>query len=229
MATQYVDLPAVGDRHWKAPVGITSSLPASGNSLGDIRLAEDTNTIYVWNGTAWIAVATPGAAISIDGLIGDVTASGPGVVTATVVSVGGSTAANVNTATTTVNTAQSGNKVLASPANGSSGAPAFRALVTADLPAFTVTSINSNTNGVLDVVYLADTSGASFNFTLPAPVTGHKIIIKDKTGNFQTNPLSVLQHSTEKIEGLAATKLLQTNWGAYSFFTDGTDWYMGPN
>lgn len=305
MASQYVDLPAVGDRHWKAPVTPTASLPTSNNSVGDVRIATDTFTEYVWNGVSWLAIATPGAAISIDGLTGDVSASGPGVVNATVNSVGGSsaanihtaellanaatslntvstivkrdasgnfaagtitanltgnasgssasftgslsgdvtgtqsatvvalvggsTAANVNTATTLVNTAQSGNKVLASPANGTSGAPAFRVLVTADLPAFTVTSINSNTSGALDIVYLVDTSGGAFNFTLPAPVSGHRIVIKDKTGSFQTNNLSVLQHSSELIEGLAATKLLQTNWGAWSFFTDGTNWYMGPN
>lgn len=229
MATQYVDLPAVGNGHWKAPVALTIQLPVSGNNIGDVRLAEDTNTIYVWNGSSWIAVATPGAAIALDGLIGDVTATGPGVAPATVNSVGGSSAANVNTATTLVNTAQSGNKILASPANGSSGAPAFRALVTADLPAFTVTSINSVTSGALDIVYLVDTSGGSFNFTLPAPVSGHRLVIKDKTGSFQANPLSVLQHSSELIEGLAATKTLSTNWGAWSLFTDGTNWYMGPN
>lgn len=363
--SQYVDLPATGDRHWRAPVVLTVQLPLSNNSIGDVRLAEDTNTIYVWNGSSWIAVATPGAAIAIDGLISDVLATGPGVVTATVAFVGGSSAASVhtaellanaatslntastivrrdasgnfaagtitasllgssttftgaligdvtgiqgatvvslvggssaasvNTATTLVNTAQSGNKVLASPANGSSGAPAFRALVSADipalayvtsvaltvpsflsvagspitssgtlavtlatqsantvlagpttggaaaptfralvqadLPAFTVSTINSNTSGALDVVYLVDTSGGAFNFTLPVPVSGHRIVIKDKTGSFQTNNLSVLQHTSELIEGLAATKILQTNWGAWSFFTDGTNWYLGPN
>lgn len=309
MATQYIDLPSVGNGHWKAPVVLTSDLPLIGNNIGDVRIAEDTNTIYVWTGSAWLAVATPGAAIAIDALLGDVTAVGPGAVpatvafvggksaaavaqsvtdtqaatsantaltlvkrdasgnfsagiitaslignvtgnvsgsaasftgslsgdvtgtqSATVVSlVGGQTAANVATATSLVNTAQSGNKVLASPANGSSGAPAFRVLVTADIPAFTISSINSNTSGALDIVYLVDTSGGAFNFTLPAPVSGHRLVIKDAKGTFQTNPLSVLQHSSELIEGLAATKLLQTNWGAWSLFTDGTNWYMGPN
>lgn len=62
----------------------------------------------------------------------------PGVAT-----VGGATAANIATATTLVNGAQSGNKVLASPANGSSGAPAFRALVGADLPALSGDVSNS--------------------------------------------------------------------------------------
>jgi len=70
---------------------------------------------------------------AIDGLTGDVTATGPGTVAATVNTVGGQTAADVATATSLVNGSQSGNKVLASPANGASGAPAFRTLATTDL------------------------------------------------------------------------------------------------
>lgn len=146
-----IDLPAFGAAQWKSPVVITANLPLVGNSLADVRVAEDTNTIYVWGGSSWIAVATPGAAIAIDGLLGDVLASGPGAVSATVAFVGGSSAANVNSATTLVLTAQSGNKFLGSPANGSSGVPAFRALVTADLPVGTgtVTSVALTTPGVL--------------------------------------------------------------------------------
>lgn len=226
--SNYIDLPAVGDAHWKTPVVLTVSLPLSGNDIGDVRLAEDTSTIYVWTGSSWLAVATPGAAIAIDGLLGDVTATGPGVVAATVAAVGGQTAAAVATSTTLVNTAQSGNKVLASPANGSSGVPGFRVLVNADIPALTVSSINSNTSGVLGTVYLADTSGGAFTLTLPVPVSGMRITIKDKTGSFQTNNLTIAQHASEKIEGLTASKLLQTNWGSWSLFSDGTDWYMGP-
>lgn len=143
MSTLYVNLPAFGNAHWKAPVVLTSQLPVGGNNVGDVRLAEDTNTIYVWNGTSWIAVATPGAAIAIDGLIGDVSATGPGVVPATVNSVGGQSAASIAAATVLVETPHSGNLVLASPANGSSGVATFRSLVTADLPAGTgtVTSV----------------------------------------------------------------------------------------
>jgi hypothetical protein len=70
-------------------------------------------------------------------LTGDVTGSGTGSFAATVASVGGSTAANVHAAEVLVNTAQSGNKFLASPANGSSGASTMRAIVPADLPAGT--------------------------------------------------------------------------------------------
>lgn len=80
---------------------------------------------------------------AINQLTGDVTAgpaSGSASAAATVVSVGGSAAANVHTAEQTVNTSQSGNKVLASPSNGSLGTPAFRALVAGDLPTVPFTS-----------------------------------------------------------------------------------------
>ena len=93
---------------------------------------------------------------------------------------------------------------------------------------YVVSSINSNTSAVAGTTYLCDTSGGAFNLTLPTPVSGTFVVIKDKTGSFQTNGLSVLQHASEKIEGLATTKLLSTNWGSWSFFSDGTDWYMGP-
>lgn len=88
MASNYVNIPAYGSPSWRDPVVLTSQLPVNGNSVGDVRVAEDTNTIYIWNGVSWIAVATPGAAIAIDGLIGDVTATGPGVVVATLSSTG---------------------------------------------------------------------------------------------------------------------------------------------
>lgn len=104
-----------------------------------------------------------------------------------------------------------------------SGLPAWAAA-----GVLTVSSISSNTSVVSGTTYLCDTSGAAFTVTLPTPTSGAIIFLKDKTGSFQTNNLTVAQSAAEKIEGLAASKLLQTNWGAWGFFSDGTDWYMGP-
>jgi hypothetical protein len=95
-------------------------------------------------------------------------------------------------------------------------------------PFYSVVTINSNTNALASTAYLANTSGGSFTLTLPAPVSAEFIIIKDSTGSFQTNPLTVAPHAGEMIEGLSASKLLQTNWGSWSFFSDGTNWFMGP-
>lgn len=93
---------------------------------------------------------------------------------------------------------------------------------------YLVSTISSNTAGVSGTTYLCNTSGAGFTVTLPVPVSGAFIAIKDSTGSFGTNQLTVAQHSSEMIEGLAASKILYTNWGAWSFFSDGTNWFMGP-
>lgn len=44
-----------GDAHWKAPVANYASLPASGNSNGDTRVALDTSDQWTWNGSAWVS------------------------------------------------------------------------------------------------------------------------------------------------------------------------------
>lgn len=99
---------------------------------------------------------------------------------------------------------------------------------TTDPTPYSISTITANTSGVSGTTYLCDTSGGAFTLTLPTPSAGAFVAIKDKTGSFNTNNLTVARSSTEKIEGLSASKLLQTNWGAWSFFSDGTDWFMGP-
>ena len=87
MSSGYINLPLNGVPSWRSPVALTSQLPLINNNVGDVILAEDTNTVYAWDGSAWIAIATPGAAIAIDALLGDVTATGPGAVAATLATV----------------------------------------------------------------------------------------------------------------------------------------------
>jgi hypothetical protein len=40
---------------WKDPVANLAALPATGNALGDARVTQDTATIWVWDGSSWIA------------------------------------------------------------------------------------------------------------------------------------------------------------------------------
>jgi hypothetical protein len=78
------NIPAPPSEFWKDAVATASALPSLNNNIGDTRQALDTNIIYAWNGTAWISVASPGGSpTAVDGLTGDVLASGPGVVPAT--------------------------------------------------------------------------------------------------------------------------------------------------
>ncbi len=48
---------AVGGGHWKTPVSTYSALPGSGNQVGDVRLTEDTDRAFAWNGGTWVALA----------------------------------------------------------------------------------------------------------------------------------------------------------------------------
>lgn len=80
-----------------------------------------------------------------------------------------------------------------------------------------------------DSTIFCDTSGGAFTLTLPSPtsIAGKIFRIIDITGFFQTNNLTLARSSTEKIEGLAASKILQTAWGWFQITTDGTDWFVG--
>ena len=63
--------------------------------------------------------------------------------------------------------------------------------------------------------------------TLPAPIDGLRFEIWDISGTAETNNITLSRYSSEKISGIAASRVLQTNWGRWIITTDGTDWYIG--
>jgi hypothetical protein len=92
-----------------------------------------------------------------------------------------------------------------------------------------VVSISANTTVgplLVDTTYLVNTASSAITVTLPAPVVGIRLTIKDAAGNASTNNITVARHASENIEGIAANKVLRTNWGASSFISDGTNWFM---
>ncbi len=136
---------------WRPPVLNATLLPSSGNQIGDAIITQDTDTIYVWNGTSWIPVATPGAAIAIDGLTGDVSATGPGVVHATVNFVGGESASDVAAATVLALTATSFNNpstIVRRDSSGDFSAHAITLSGTITASNFTGSSSGTNTGDV---------------------------------------------------------------------------------
>ena len=72
----------------------------------------------------------------------------------------------------------------------------------------------------------ADTSGGAFTLTLPAPSNGREVFIKDQKGTFGSNNLTLAPSGSEKIEGLAANRVLSASWGGYRVHSDGTDWFI---
>jgi hypothetical protein len=61
MASSFRNIPGLsGNESWKDPVATVGDLPASGNTAGDARVVTATNTIYIWSGSAWVAVGGGG-------------------------------------------------------------------------------------------------------------------------------------------------------------------------
>jgi hypothetical protein len=89
----------------------------------------------------------------------------------------------------------------------------------------TVTSSFAVDTTQTDYIIFVNTSSA-VSITLPVPTNGRILIFKDISGLAGSNNISILQHSSEKIEGVSATKTLATNWGSWTFTSNGTDWFM---
>lgn len=53
-----------GSDKWKDPVATSASLPSSGNSAGDVRIALDSKILYEWDGASWTGI-TSGVATSV--------------------------------------------------------------------------------------------------------------------------------------------------------------------
>jgi len=74
--------------------------------------------------------------------------------------------------------------------------------------------------------YICDTSGGAITVNLPAPTLGMIFGFKDQAGDFSTNPVSLVPTMGVEIEGLAATYLLQADFGSWTLASDGTSWFF---
>jgi len=90
----------------------------------------------------------------------------------------------------------------------------------------TATKTANYTITTSDFQIFANPSGA-FNLTLPAPVNGMVYHIWDISGTMQTNNVTLVRNGSEKISGVAASRVLSTNWGHWMVVSDGVDWYLG--
>lgn len=99
------------------------------------------------------------------------------------------------------------------------------------VPTFVSKTANYTILSTDDIIFV-DTTGGAFTLTLPNPTTvstttttkNYRII--DIGGVLNTNNLTLARFSTEKIEGLASSKLLQTNWGGWTITTNHIDWFI---
>lgn len=139
--------------------------PANPGKDGVQAVAADTNTIYIFDTAtnSWQAVANPGAAIAIDGLKDDVSATGPGVVSATVNSVGGASAGDIASAT---------NEVLAATAAATPSTLAKR---------------DASANSAFNILKVSDGSALAPSYTFSNSLTTGLFSLAANTLNLSTN------------------------------------------
>lgn len=121
--------PLSAARNWRSPVTNLAALPAIGNSSGDAIVTLDTDLIYVWSGSAWVVPFGSGSVTSV-------AASVP----ATLLTISGTPITTSGTLAFGL-TSQTANVVFAGPTSGGAATPTWRALVGADLPNPSITTL----------------------------------------------------------------------------------------
>ncbi len=87
-------------------------------------------------------------------------------------------------------------------------------------------TFTANTAVADDLLLFADTTAGPLQLTLPAPSAGRAFLLKAKTA-LSTNTLTLARAgTTEKIDGIAASRVLSADFGAWLVASDGTDWFL---
>ena len=72
--------------------------------------------------------------------------------------------------------------------------------------------------------YFANTSGGAFTMNLPAGTAGNIVSVADYTNTFQTNALTISPNGSQKIGGVAASNILNTEGQSVTFvYVDDTE------
>jgi hypothetical protein len=94
--------------------------------------------------------------------------------------------------------------------------------ITVTTPSPSVYTLDSTGN---DCLVFADTTSNAIIIKLPAPTAGRIIIIKDSGFNAAANNITIQRYSAEKIEGVAASRVLSSNGMSITLTSNGTDWF----
>jgi hypothetical protein len=78
-----------------------------------------------------------------------------------------------------------------------------------------------------DDYLLVDTTALRV-ITLPDPTLTpiKEFILKDVSGQSETNPITLVRFAAEDIEGLASNRELRNNYGVWRVLNDGTNWWL---
>ncbi len=71
-----------------------------------------------------------------------------------------------------------------------------------------------------------NTVNGACTFVFPAPVLGFTFTIKDVGGVCGNNNMTFQQHASETLENLAASFIAKKNYGSWSWYCDGTNFWL---
>lgn len=178
------------------------NFPVNPGKDGVQAVAADTNTIYIFDTTtsSWQAVANPGAAIAIDGLNGDVSATGPGVVSATVNSVGGSSAGDINTSVLDTQAATDLSTVSTLVKRDASGQTSLDGL-----------NLDGSVSGAISIQAANTTTG--YTVKMPAAQGAASTYLQnDGSGNLSWASISLLPSQTGNLDKVLVTDGTSASW-----------------
>jgi hypothetical protein len=90
-----------------------------------------------------------------------------------------------------------------------------------------IVSVSSSPYSIASTDYILKVNTSSaLQLNLPNPNLYRRIFVKDVTGSAGTNNITMHRNGSEKIENVAADKILSGNYGSWIFVSDGTDWWM---
>ena len=111
----------------ESTVDLVTTLPGSGAFTGQLAVDTDDNSLYCWNGSAWLSLKAAGSINSVAG-------STVGIVDITV-----TTSSGAATIAAVINDSASANQFMAGP-TGAGGTVAFRTIDGSDLPVATTSA-----------------------------------------------------------------------------------------
>lgn len=80
--------------------------------------------------------------------------------------------------------------------------------------------------GGANKTYDVNTVNGAMQFTLPTASAGYSFTIKDVGGLAATYNITVARAAAESIEGVSASYACAANWGTWTFYSDGTNWFI---
>lgn len=72
----------------------------------------------------------------------------------------------------------------------------------------------------------AVTPSGTLNVQLPAPSSSFHCVVKDLSGDLDTNTLNLVRNGVENIDGQAANFQMKSGYQSITIISDGVDWYI---